>query len=105
MRRLNLPIDTSASLPDVILFSELQKHLVIVEVVTSSGPVNAIRLEQLKKFTKGPKGLGHKISFITAFPSRAGFRRFVEDIAWGSGVWIENEPNNIVYFQEIGKAK
>lgn len=55
MRKLNLPIDTAASLPDVILFSELEQHLVIVEVVTSSGPVNSIRLKQLQKFTLGPK--------------------------------------------------
>jgi type II restriction enzyme len=101
MRRLNLPIDTAESLPDVILYSEYESHLVIVEVVTSSGPVNSIRLEQLQKFTKGPKKLGHKISYITAFLSRAAFRRFVEEIAWQSSVWLENEPNNIVHFESL----
>lgn len=101
MRRLNLPIDTSASLPDVILFSEPESYLVIVEAVTSSGPINSIRLEQLHKFTKGPRKLGIKVSYVSAFPSRAVFRRFVEEIAWGSSVWIENEPNNIVHFERI----
>lgn len=86
----------------MILFSEPERHLVIVEVVTSSGPVNQIRLEQLEKFAKGPKKLGHKISHVTAFPSRAVFRKFVEEIAWGSSVWIENEPNNIVHFEKLG---
>ena len=99
MRKLNLPIDTAASLPDVILFSEPEHHLDIIEVVTSSGPVNSIRLKQLEKFTLGPKKLGYKTSYISAFPSRAIFRRFVEEIAWGSSVWIENEPNNIVHFE------
>lgn len=23
----------------------------------------------------------------------------IEDIAWGSSVWIENEPNNMVHFE------
>ncbi|GAB62563.1 MAG: hypothetical protein DWB56_00400 [Candidatus Jettenia sp.] len=101
MRRLNLPIDTAESLPDVILLSEHEKHLVIVEAVTSSGPINHIRLEQLQEFTLESSKLGYKISYITAFPSRAVFRRFVEDIAWGSSVWIENEPNNIVHFEEF----
>ncbi|KKL14115.1 hypothetical protein LCGC14_2519000, partial [marine sediment metagenome] len=103
MRKLNLPIDTTASLPDVILFSEPEHNLVIVEVVTSSGPVNSIRLKQLQKLTLGPKKLGYKISYISSFPSRAIFRRFVEEIAWGSSVWIENEPNNIVHFERIEK--
>ncbi len=99
MRRLNLPIDTSASLPDVILFSLSEQHLVVIEVVTSSGPITSIRLKQLQKLTKGPKKLGCKISYITAFPSRTVFRRFVEDIAWGSSVWIENELSSIVHFE------
>lgn len=103
MRRLNLPIDTTASLPDVILCSELQKHLVIVEVVTSSGVVNTMRLEQLRRFAKGPMRLGYIISYVTAFPSRGIFRRFLDEIAWESSVWIESEPNNIVHFEEIGK--
>lgn len=104
MRRLNLPIDTAESLPDVILFSEHEKYLVIVEAVTSSGPINPIRLDQLQKLTKEPGKLGYKISYVTAFPSRAVFRRFVEEIAWGSSVWIEDEPNNIVHFEKMGKA-
>jgi hypothetical protein len=103
MRRLNLAVDTTASLPDVILYSEPEFRLVIVEAVTSSGPINPIRLEQLRKFSKGPRKLDMKISFISAFPSRSVFRRFVEDIAWGSSVWIENEPNNIVHFAEVPK--
>lgn len=102
MRKLNLPIDISASLPDVILFSENESHLVVVEVVTSSGPINSIRFEQLQKLTKGPRKLGFKISYVSAFPSRASFRKFVEDIAWGSSVWIENEPNNIIHFKKMG---
>lgn len=101
MRRLNLPIDTTASLPDVILCSELQKHLVIVEVVTSSGVVNTMRLEQLRRFAKGPRRLGYIISYVTAFSSRSIFRKFVEEIAWGTSVWIESEPNNIVHFEKI----
>jgi len=105
MRKLNLPIDTTASLPDVILFSENESHLVIIEAVTSSGPVNSIRLEQLQKFTKGPRKLGFKISYISAFPSRSVFRKFVEDIAWGSSVWIENEPNNVVHFERLKKKE
>ncbi len=102
MRRLNLPINIALPLPDVILFSEPESHLVIVEAVSTSGPVNSIRLEQLQKFTKGPRKIGYRISYISAFPSRAVFRRFVEDIAWGSSVWVENEPNNIIHFKKMG---
>ncbi len=99
MRKLNLPIDTAASLPDVIVFSEVDTRILVIEAVTSSGPVNALRLKQLLKFTKGPWKLGYQIKYITAFPDRLAFKRFVEEIAWGSSVWIESEPNNIVHFE------
>ncbi|HXX81818.1 MAG TPA: BsuBI/PstI family type II restriction endonuclease [Thermodesulfovibrionales bacterium] len=101
MRKLNFPINIARSLPDVILFSEQESHLVIVEAVTTSGPVNPIRLEQLQKLTKGPRELGYKVSYISVFPARAVFRKFLEEIAWGSSVWIENEPNNIVHFEKL----
>jgi len=101
MRKLNFPINIALSLPDVILFSAAETHLVIVEAVSTSGPVNSIRLEQLQKFTRAPRKLGYRISYISAFSSRAVFRKFVEHIAWGSSVWIENEPNNIVHFERM----
>ena len=101
MRKLNLPIDTAASLPDVIVFSEVDTRVLVIEAVTSSGPVNALRLKQLLKLTKGPWKLGYQISYITAFPDRSSFKRFVEEIAWGSSVWIANEPNNIVHFESF----
>lgn len=103
MRRLNLPLDISASLPDVILYSEPDHHLVVVEAVTSGGPINLIRLRQLQHLTTGATKLGNHVSYVSAFPSRSVFRRFVEEIAWGSSVWIENEPNNIVHFKTLRK--
>jgi adenine-specific DNA-methyltransferase len=39
-----------------------------------------------------------EIDFLTAFPSRKDLRRFVEDIAWGTGVWIADEPWNVIHF-------
>jgi hypothetical protein len=98
MRRLNLPIDVSVSLPDVILYDPEEQALLVVEAVISSGPITAGRLVQLQTLTTGPANLGARIIFSSAFPSRRVFRQFVEDIAWGSSVWIADEPYNIIHF-------
>jgi len=98
MRHLNLPIDVSVSLPDVILYGPEEQTLLIVEAVVSSGPVTPIRLAQLQGLAAGPENLGIRTTYISAFPSRRIFRRFVEDLAWGSSVWIADEPYNIVHF-------
>ena len=35
---------------------------------------------------------------MTAFPSRRVFRRFVEEIAWGTQVWIASEAEHVIRF-------
>ena len=101
MRRLNFPIDTKVTLPDVILFSKQEEHLVILEAVTSTGPIDQSRLSQLENLAKGAESLGFRISYVTAFPDRRTFRKFVLDIAWNTSVWIENEASNIIHFQTL----
>lgn len=101
MRRLNLPIDVSVSLPDVILYSPEERALLVVEAVISSGPISQGRLSQLLEFTAAPIGLGVKVIYLSAFPSRRIFRQFVEEIAWGSSIWIANEPYNIIHFVSL----
>jgi hypothetical protein len=98
MRELNLPIQVTASLPDVILLCEAERWLVVVEVVASSGPVSEARLVQLRQLIQQPLTLGYRSRYITAFPSRRVFRRFVEEIAWGTQVWIANEAEQVIAF-------
>jgi len=98
MRRLNLPIDVSVSLPDVILYDLEEQTLIVVEAAISSGPITPGRLAQLQVLTIGPASLGLRTTYVSAFPSRRAFRQFVEDIAWGSSVWIADEPYNIIHF-------
>src|SRR5699024_7005645 len=43
MRRLNLPIDVTSSLPDVVILDQ-HEQLLIVEAVTSSGVIDERRL-------------------------------------------------------------
>lgn len=98
LRRLNLPIDVTESLPDVVIFSTEENRLLVVEAVTSTGAIDTVRLEQLRAFCQGPARLGARIELLTAFPSRKDLRRFVEEIAWGTGVWIAEEPWNLIHF-------
>jgi hypothetical protein len=101
MRRLNLPIDLQESLPDVILYDTEDQWLVIVETVTSVGPIDSTRLVQLRDFAQGPASLGIRVEYLTAFPTRRALRTVVEQIAWGTTVWIAEEPANLIHFAAI----
>lgn len=101
MRRLNLPIDVAESLPDVVIYSTEENRLLVVEAVTSGGPIDAARLEQLRMLCRGPAQLEVRLEFMTSFPSRKDLRRFIEEIAWGTGVWIAEEPWNLIHFASL----
>ena len=98
MRRLNLPIDVTESLPDVVLYSAEESRLLVVEAVTSGGPIDRTRLEQLRTLCRGPAQLGIRLELMTVLPSRKDLRRFIEEIAWGTSVWIADEPWNLIHF-------
>jgi hypothetical protein len=101
MRELNFPLQVTASLPDVVLLCEAERRLVVVEVVASSGPISEARLGQLEQLVQQPLNLGYRPHYVTAFPSRRVFRRFVEDIAWGTQVWIANEAGQVITFGDF----
>jgi len=101
MRRLNLPIDVKAPLPDVVLYSEGDRRLMVVEAVTSVGPITANRLAQLREFARGPIRLGIRVEYLTAFPGRKDLRRFLEEIAWSTSVWVADEPYNLIHFVSL----
>lgn len=104
MRELNLPLQVTASLPDVILLCERARHLVVAEVVASSGPISEARLGQLRQLVHQSVMLGYQPRYVTVFPSRRIFRRFVEEIAWGTHVWIANEAEHIIHFGGAGNG-
>jgi hypothetical protein len=105
MRELNLPIQVTANLPDLIMLCEAERHLVVVEVVVSSGPISASRMAQLDRLVLQPQALGYRLRYVTAFPNRRILRRFIEDIAWGTDVWVASEPEGVIRFGHENAAR
>ncbi|HOC99143.1 MAG TPA: BsuBI/PstI family type II restriction endonuclease, partial [Myxococcota bacterium] len=95
LSRLGVSVDSHGKMPDVILFLEDRNQLVLVESVTSHGPVDAKRHHELSRlFGKSSAGL----IFVTAFPDRSLMGRYLTDIAWESEVWVANAPSHLIHF-------
>lgn len=104
-KKLNLELDEHDQLPDVIVYNDQTNILYVIESVTSVGPVNETRKEEIKRLlTKKLKNLTYGLVSITAFPDRKTFRRFVEEIAWGTKVWIAEEHFGIIHFELITQS-
>lgn len=95
LEKLNFFEISHEELPDVIAYSKKKNWLYLIEAVHSSGPINEIRLLQLKKLTEKCSA---DLVYVTAFLNRPKFRQFMTDIAWETEVWIADNPDHLVHF-------
>jgi BsuBI/PstI restriction endonuclease domain/BsuBI/PstI restriction endonuclease HTH domain len=82
-------------LPDIIALSRRKNWLYLIEAVHSSGPMSEIRVHALKKLLTDCTA---ELIFVTAFLTRADFRKWTMDIAWETEVWIADNPDHLIHF-------
>ena len=88
-------VQEHGKMPDVILYVEDKKWLVLVESVTSHGPVDSKRYIELKDLFSSVTA---DLVFISAFPDRNTFVRFAQTIAWETEAWISENPDHMIHF-------
>lgn len=95
---LGVEIDRHGKMPDVVIHDVARNWLLLIESVTSHGPVDGKRhLELMELFAGSSAGL----VYVTAFPTRAVMARYVADIAWESEVWVANAPTHMIHFNGV----
>ena len=82
-------------LPDVVAYSEKQNWLYLIEAVTSANPITELRRIQL---LRAAKQCTADLVFVTAFPDRKTYRRFSDEVAWETEVWIADAPEHLIHF-------
>ena len=92
---LGVILDSAAKIPDVIVHYTAKNWLLLIEAVTSAGPVDGKRRKELKDLFAGCKA---GLVFVTAFENRRTMQSFVSHIAWESEVWIAEDPDHMVHF-------
>jgi hypothetical protein len=95
LRELGVTVDSHGKMPDVLVFYEAKNWLVLIEAVTSHGPVNPKRREELKKLFSGAT-IG--LVYVTAFPDRKTMVRYLSEIAWKTEVWVADAPTHLIHF-------
>lgn len=95
LAKLGVAVDGHGKMPDVVLYYPKREWLLLVESVTSHGPVDGKRHEELARlFAKSKAGL----VYVTAFPSRAIMARYLGEIAWETEVWCADAPSHLIHF-------
>lgn len=92
---LGVVVHERGKMPDLVLHHTEKDWLLLIEAVTSVGPMDGKRHEELSTlFGSSRAGL----VFITAFPNRDMMRKFLADIAWETEVWIADNPDHLIHF-------
>lgn len=92
---LGVHVDPHGKMPDVVIHHTEPNWLVIVEAVTSHGPVNALRHKQLRDLFAGSKA---GLVFVTAFLDRSTMRDFLSEIDRETEVWVADAPDHLIHF-------
>ncbi len=92
---LGVEIESHGRMPDVVIHHTERDWLILVEAVTSHGPVNLLRHNQLKDLFAGSKS---GLVFVTAFLDRQAMRQYLPEIAWETEVWVADAPGHLIHF-------
>jgi type II restriction enzyme len=95
LEKFGVHIEEHGKMPDVVVYHTRKKWLVLIEAVTSHGPVNPKRREELKKLFEGST-VG--LVYVTAFLDRHAMLRYLDDISWETEVWIAESPTHLIHF-------
>lgn len=93
--RLDITVDEHGKMPDVVVYYGAKDWLVLIEAVTSHGPVNPKRRAELQVLFTGSKA---GLVFVTAFIDRRTMAKYLPDISWETDVWVAEAPGHMVHF-------
>jgi len=92
---LGIVLDNHGKLPDVVIYMRDKNWLLLIESVTSHGPVESKRQMELARLFKDCTA---GLIYVSAFPDRRTFLKYLDVIAWESEVWIADAPTHMIHF-------
>lgn len=95
LHTLGIEVEGHGKMPDVVVYDASRDWLVLVEAVTSHGPVNPKRHEELAAlFASSKAGL----VYVSAFPNRRVFSKYLNEISWETEVWLSDDVDHLIHF-------
>ena len=95
LAELGVTVDRKGKLPDVVLYWPKKDWLLLIESVTSHGPVDGKRHGELSQLFKDSKP---GLVYVTAFPDRKTMTKYLVDISWETEVWVAEAPTHMIHF-------
>lgn len=94
LTELGFEITLHDKMPDVVLYREDRNWIYFIESVTSVGPMDPKRINEITEMTEN---VSSGIIFITAFLDFKTYKKFSEKLAWETEVWIAELPEHMIH--------
>lgn len=94
LTELGFEITLHDKMPDVVLYREDKDWIYFIESVTSVGSMDPKRVLEITEMTRDVKA--GKI-FVTAFLDFKTYKKFSEELAWETEVWIAEMPEHMIH--------
>lgn len=92
---LGVVTEAHGKMPDLIVYYRERNWLVLIEAVTSHGPIDAKRRVELQALFQGSSA---GLVFITAFLTRKAMNAYLSRLAWETDVWVAEAPSHLIHF-------
>ena len=94
LSKLGFEITLHDKMPDVVLYREDKNWIYFIESVTSVGPIDPKRILEIEELTQNVNA--GKI-YVTAFLDFKTYKKFAEELAWETEVWIAEMPEHMIH--------
>lgn len=95
---LGVEIEEHGKMPDLVVHDVRRGWLVLIEAVTSHGPIDYKRKEELETLFAGSTA---GLVLVTTFLTRRALTKYFDNIAWETEVWIAEAPDHMIHFNGI----
>ena len=92
---LGVTVSEHGKMPDVVIHYTEKNWLLLIEAVTSHGPVDAKRRIELEQLFHD---LRAGLVFVTAFLNRKDMTKYTSEISWATEVWVAESPTHLIHF-------
>ncbi len=95
---LGVALDDHGKFPDVIVHDRGRNWLLLIEAVTSHGPVDGKRHDELSALFAASTA---PPVYVTAFATRTAMARYAHLIDWATEVWCADAPTHMIHFNGV----
>lgn len=94
LNELGFSITLHDKMPDIVLYRKDKNWIYFIESVTSVGPMDSKRILEIKQMTNNVTA---GMIFITAFLDFKTYKKFSENLAWETEVWLAEMPDHMIH--------